>query len=181
MQLHIWAWFKQNSDTIFKQTNMFITFATEKKPEKNKSQDWQPDPMYVNPEISPIELSGIYFQIIGLKPATLTSHRPSFMRLRTPYPPPLPMQMGFQYTLEVLIFRSLLLMASFQTTLPQVILLTCRISPVWMGHGCTNWPWVCLMVEIAAGWRSEAAGVEMMVGVIKGMDGMSTNHSCEWT
>lgn len=34
---------------------------------------------------------------------------------------------------------------------------------------------------MTAGWRSEAAGVEMMVRVIEGMDGMGTNHSCERT
>jgi len=32
---------------------------------------------------------------------------------------------------------------------------------------------------MTASWRSEAAGVEMMVRVIEGMDGMGTNHSCE--
>lgn len=58
--------------------------------------------------------------------------------------------------------------------------LTCGIGPVWMGHGCANRPRVDLVMEIAASWRSKAAGVEMMVRVIEWMDGMSTNHSCEW-
>lgn len=33
---------------------------------------------------------------------------------------------------------------------------------------------------MTASWRSEAAGVEMMVRVIEGMDGMSTNHRLGW-
>lgn len=36
-----------------------------------------------------------------------------------------------------------------------------------MGHGCANRPRVDLVMEIAASWRSEAAGVEMMVRVIE--------------
>lgn len=65
--------------------------------------------------------------------------------------------------------------------LPGRLYLTCGIGPVWMGHGCAHWPRADLVMEIAASWRSEAAGVEMMVGVIEWMDGMGTNHSCEWT
>lgn len=59
--------------------------------------------------------------------------------------------------------------------------LTCGTGPVWKGHGCANGPWAAWVVEMTASWRSEAAGVEMMVRVIEGMDGMGTNHSCEWT
>lgn len=40
-----------------------------------------------------------------------------------------------------------------------------------------------LVVEVAACWRRQAAHMIMVVMVIKGMDGVSTNHSCEckWT
>lgn len=38
-----------------------------------------------------------------------------------------------------------------------------------------------LVVEIAACRRGQAAQVIMMVMVIEGMDGVSTNHSCERT
>lgn len=38
-----------------------------------------------------------------------------------------------------------------------------------------------LVVEVAACRRRQAAHVIMVVMVIKGMDRVSTNHSCEWT
>ena len=38
-----------------------------------------------------------------------------------------------------------------------------------------------LVVEVAACRRRQAAHVIMVMMVIKGMDGVSTNHSCEWT
>lgn len=37
-----------------------------------------------------------------------------------------------------------------------------------------------LMVEVASCWRCQAAHVIMVVMVIKGMDRVSANHSCEW-
>lgn len=37
-----------------------------------------------------------------------------------------------------------------------------------------------LVVEVAARWRRQAAHVIMVVMVIKGMDGVGTNHSCRW-
>lgn len=68
----------------------------------------------------------------------------------------------------------------YKQNLSDHLYLTCGIGPVWMWHRCANRPRVDLVMVIAASWRSEAAGVEMMVRVIKWMDGMSTNHSCEW-
>lgn len=50
-----------------------------------------------------------------------------------------------------------------------------------MRDGGGDGPRAALVVEIAACWRGQAAQVIMMVMVIEGMDGVSTNHSCEWT
>lgn len=47
-----------------------------------------------------------------------------------------------------------------------------------MGHGRAQGPRAELVLQEAAGWRGEAAGVEMVVRGVEGMDGMSTNHSC---
>lgn len=62
--------------------------------------------------------------------------------------------------------------------LPEGYSLTCGVGPVRMGHGRAQGPRAELVVQEAAGWRGEAAGVEMVVRGVEGMDGMSTNHSC---
>lgn len=62
--------------------------------------------------------------------------------------------------------------------LPEGCSLTCGVGPVRMGHGRAQGPRAELVVQEAAGWRGEAAGVEMVVRGVEGMDGMSTNHSC---
>lgn len=48
------------------------------------------------------------------------------------------------------------------------------------GAGVRAWMPAALVVEVAACRRHQAAHVIMVVMVIKGMDGVSTNHSCEW-
>lgn len=48
-----------------------------------------------------------------------------------------------------------------------------------MRDGGGDGPCAALVVEIAACWRGQVAQVIMMVMVIEGMDGVSTNHSCE--
>lgn len=48
------------------------------------------------------------------------------------------------------------------------------------GAGVRAWVPAALVVEVAACRRRQAAHVIMVVMVIKGMDGVSTNHSCEW-
>lgn len=50
-----------------------------------------------------------------------------------------------------------------------------------MRDGGGDGPCAALVVEIAACRRGQAAQVIMMVMVIEGMDGVSTNHSCERT
>lgn len=48
------------------------------------------------------------------------------------------------------------------------------------GAGVQAWVPAALVVEVAACRRCQAAHVIMVVMVIKGMDGVSTNHSCRW-
>lgn len=50
-----------------------------------------------------------------------------------------------------------------------------------MRDGGVEGPRAAWVVQIAAGRGGQAAQVIMVVMVIKGMDGVSTNHGCEWT
>lgn len=42
-------------------------------------------------------------------------------------------------------------------------------------------PRAACVLQIVVGRRGQAAQVIMVVMVIKGMDGVSTNHGCGWT